>query len=153
VPPLSEFVYRRRVQYKETDASGLVHFSSLFVFAEEAEHAMWRAVGLSVEPTHTEIGWPRVAASFDFFKALRFEDELDIRIRLVGRTAKTFDYQAIVERGGEVAAAGRITSICVRKQAGEPLKAIDIPAEIAARFEVVAPLEPTRARSRTGPAR
>ena len=82
--PISEFVYRRRVQYNETDASGMVHFSSFFVFAEEAEHAMWRAVGLSVEPGHTEIGWPRVSASFEFFKALRFEDELDIRIRIVG---------------------------------------------------------------------
>ena len=93
----------------------------------------------------TEIGWPRVSASFEFFKALRFEDELDIRIRIVGRTAKTFDYQVIVERSGEVAAIGRITSICVSKKPGEPLKAIDIPAEIAARFGVVALLERARA--------
>lgn len=143
--PISEFLYRRRVQYKETDASGMVHFSSFFVFAEEAEHAMWRSVGLSVEPAHTEIGWPRVSASFDFFKSLRFEDEIDVRIRIVGRTAKTFSYQAILERHGDVAAIGRMVSICVRKKPGEPIKAIDIPEDIAARFAVVAPLERTRA--------
>ena len=103
---------------------------------------MWRAVGLSVEPRDQEIGWPRVSASFDFFKALRFEDEIDVRIRVVGRTAKTFSYQAIVMSEGDVAALGRITTICVRKQPGQPLKAMDIPEEVASRFEIVAPLEP-----------
>ena len=44
-----------------------------------------------------------------------------------------------------MAAIGRITSICVSKKPGEPLKAIDIPAEIAARFGVVALLERARA--------
>ena len=135
--PIAEYTYHRRVQYKETDASGIVHFSSFFVYAEEAEHAMWRAAGLSVEPRHTDIGWPRVSASFDFFQALRFEDEIEIRIRLVERTAKTFRYQAIVMRGGEVAAVGFSTSICVRKVAGEPLRAIDIPFDIAVRFDVM----------------
>src|SRR5262245_16335729 len=72
VMPMSEYVYRRRVQFKETDASGLAHFSMFFAYAEEAEHAMWRAVGLSVEARDSDIGWPRVSASFDFFKALRF---------------------------------------------------------------------------------
>jgi acyl-CoA thioesterase FadM len=103
---------------------------------------MWREVGLSVEPREREIGWPRVSASFDFFKALRFEDEVDIRIRVVGRTAKTFRYQSIVMVNGEIAAMGTTTTICVRKVAGQPLKAMDIPPEIAACFEVVAPVEP-----------
>lgn len=106
MPPIREHIYHRRVQYKETDASGIVHFSSFFVYAEEAEHAMWRAAGLSVEPAYTEIGWPRVSASFDFFKPLRFEDEIEVRIRLVERTAKTLRYQSVIVRSGEVAAIG-----------------------------------------------
>lgn len=140
--PLGEFVWRRRVEYRDTDASGIVHFSCFFVYAEEAEHAMWRAVGLSVEPEQTTIGWPRVAASFEFFKPLRFEDEIDVRIRVVGRTARTMRYQAIIERAGEIAAMGFSTAVCVRKVPGEPLRAIDIPVEIASRFEVVAPVAP-----------
>jgi 4-hydroxybenzoyl-CoA thioesterase/acyl-CoA thioester hydrolase len=137
VPPIREHIYHRRVQYKETDASGIVHFSSFFVYAEEAEHAMWRAAGLSVEPAHTELGWPRVSASFDFFKPLRFEDEIEVRIRLVERTAKTFRYQSVIVLNGDVAAIGFSTSICVRKVAGEPLRAADIPGEIAERFDVL----------------
>ena len=145
--PLGEFVYHRRVQYRETDTSGIVHFSSFFVYAEEAEHAMWRSVGLSVESSETAIGWPRVSASFDFFAPLRFENEFDVRLRVVGRTAKTFRYQAVVMHGEEIAAIGFTTSICVRKIAGEPLKAIDIPPDVASRFEVVAAVDaPIRGR-------
>jgi acyl-CoA thioester hydrolase len=137
VPPIREHTYHRRVQYKETDASGIVHFSSFFVFAEEAEHDMWRAAGLSVEPAQTEMGWPRVSASFDFFKPLRFEDEIEVRIRLVERTARTFRYQSVILLNGEVAALGFSTSICVRKVPGEPLKAAEIPRHIADCFDVL----------------
>ena len=33
--------------YPETDASGIVHFTNFFKYIEEAEHALWRAVGLT----------------------------------------------------------------------------------------------------------
>ena len=136
INPISEFVYRRRVQYRDTDASGLVHFSAFFCYAEEAEHAMWRSVGLSVEPLTTEIGWPRVAASFEFKRPLRFEDEIEVRIRVIAKKAKTFTFESVISCRNEVAAIGIITTICVREQPGQPLKAIDIPPEIAGRFLV-----------------
>ena len=143
---IGEFSYRRRVQYRDTDASGIVHFSAFFVFCEEAEHAMWREAGLTVEARQTEIGWPRIAASFEFLKALRFEDEIEVQIRLVARTAKTFTYQAIIMHEGRMAAVGTMSTICVRKRPGEPLRATDIPPEIGDRFTLVAPVEvPLRA--------
>lgn len=142
--PVGEFVYSRRVQYKETDASGIAHFSCFLVYAEEAEHAMWREAGLSIEPQGADIAWPRVSVSCDFFKPLRFEDEIEVRIRLVDRTPKTFRYQTIIVVGGEVAAVGFSTSICVRKAPGERLKAIEIPAAVAARFETLPVIERPR---------
>ena len=138
---IGEFSYRRRVQYRDTDASGIVHFSAFFVFCEEAEHAMWREVGLTVDTRQTEIGWPRISASFDFRRALRFEDEIDVQIRVVGKTAKTFSYQAVIMHEGRVAAVGTMSTICVRKRPGEPLRATDIPSEIADRFVVVPPVD------------
>jgi YbgC/YbaW family acyl-CoA thioester hydrolase len=134
--PISEYVYRRRVQYRETDASGIVHFSAFFCYAEEAEHAMWRSVGLSVEPRAAEVGWPRVSASFDFKRALRFEDEIEVRVRVVAMTTKTFTFESTITCRDEVAAVGKVTTICVRRRPGEPLKAIDIPPEIARRVAV-----------------
>jgi YbgC/YbaW family acyl-CoA thioester hydrolase len=141
---ISEHIYHRRVQFKETDASGIVHFSSFFCYAEEAEHSMWRAVGLSVGMPGRDIGWPRVKASFEFLKPLRFEDVFEVRLKVAAKTAKTLQFQAVIVRHGVVMAIGSTTTICVRMVAGEPLKAIDIPADIAALFEVAPDLETPR---------
>ena len=35
---------------------------------------------MSVEPRDAAIGWPRVAAAFDFYKPLRFEDEIEVPV-------------------------------------------------------------------------
>ena len=71
----------RRVQFHETDLAGLVHFSVFFRYMEEAEHALWRAAGLSIHPPGTEVGWPRRSTGFEFYRALRFEDEFEVCIR------------------------------------------------------------------------
>ena len=134
--PVSEFVYRRRVQFAETDASGIVHFTNFFKYVEEAEHAMWRSVGLTINERDPQVGWPRVAASCEFKRPLRFEDEFDVHLRVAEKTSKTFRYAATLKKDGEVLAVGSLTIICVRRKAGEPLKAIDMPAHIAERFEV-----------------
>ncbi|OFW18304.1 MAG: hypothetical protein A3H97_07720 [Acidobacteria bacterium RIFCSPLOWO2_02_FULL_65_29] len=134
--PISQHVYRRRVQFPETDASGIVHFTNFFKYVEEAEHAMWRAAGLSIAERDAEIGWPRVAASFEFKKPLRFEDEFNVHIRVVEKTRKTIRYSAELEKDGEVLAVGSLTIICVRRQPGERSRARDIPPEVDARFEV-----------------
>ena len=134
---VSEFVYHRRVQFAETDASGIVHFTNFFKYVEEAEHAMWRAAGVSINQRDRGIGWPRVAASFEFRKPLRFEDEFDVHLRIAEKTSKTIRYAATLRRNGDVHAEGSLTIICVRRVAGEPIKATSIPPDIAALFEVV----------------
>ena len=135
------FVYRRRIQYRDTDASGIAHFTVFFLLCEEAEHAMWREHGLSVEPRETDIGWPRVSASCEFLRPLRFEDEVEVRLRVIGKTSKSLRYQVLIVHGDKIAAAGTMTTICVEKRPGRPLRAIAIPAVIADRFTVVAPIE------------
>jgi len=133
---VSAFTYRRRVQFPETDATGIVHFTNFFKYVEEAEHAMWRSVGLSIAHRDAAIGWPRVAASFDYKRPLRFEDEFDVHIRIAEMTKKTIRYAAELRMGDETLATGSLTIICVRRAPGEPMRATDIPNEIAARFEV-----------------
>ena len=134
--PISQFVYRRRVQFPETDASGIVHFTNFFKYVEEAEHGLWRAAGITIAQRNGDIGWPRVAASFELKKPLRFEDEFDVHIRIAEKTKKTIRYSAELKKDGEVLAVGSLTIICVRRQPGEPPRARDIPPEIDERFEV-----------------
>ena len=134
--PISEFVYHRRVQFPETDASGIVHFTNFFKYVEEAEHALWREAGLRIESRDAQVGFPRVAASFEYRKPLRFEDEFEVHLRVAAKTAKTIRYTAELKKDGEVLAVGSLTIICARRTPGQPLRACDIPADISARFDV-----------------
>jgi acyl-CoA thioester hydrolase len=135
--PLSEHRLTRRVQFHETDAAGLVHFSVYFRYMEEAEHALWRAAGLSIHPPSSDIGWPRRAASFEYHRALHFEDEFEVHIRVTAVEERAIRYRCLLSRGGERIASGDLAITCVSKRPQEPMKSIPIPAEIAARFRPV----------------
>jgi acyl-CoA thioester hydrolase len=132
--PLSQHRMTRRVQFHETDLAGLVHFSVFFRYMEEAEHALWRAAGLSIHPPGTEVGWPRRSTGFEFFRALRFEDEFEVCIRVAAMDTSTIRYRCLISRGEERIANGDLTITCVLKRPNEPMKTIPIPADVAARF-------------------
>ena len=133
--PLSEFRYRRLVQFAETDLAGVVHFSCFFRYMEEAEHALWRAAGLSIAPPHSAIGFPRVSASVDFQAPLRFEDQLEVWIRVASISRRSIGYASTITCAGTTVATGTVTAVCVRKSP-PPMRAIDIPDEIRSRFVV-----------------
>jgi acyl-CoA thioester hydrolase len=130
-----EYHLTRRVQFYETDAAGVVHFTWFFRYMEEAEHAMWRDAGLSIHPPASEIGWPRVKASFDYHRPLRFEDEFDVHIRVTAVGRRTIDYECLVTRASETIATGRISIACVRRRDGEPMQSIDIPQHVRDRLQ------------------
>jgi YbgC/YbaW family acyl-CoA thioester hydrolase len=137
--PIAEFTYRRRVQFPETDASGIVHFTNFFKYVEEAEHAMWRAAGLSIAGHDSTVGWPRIAASFEYRRPLRFEDEFEVHIEVAEITHKTIRYRAVVRHESGVVAEGSLKIICVRRRPGESPRAMDIPPDIRSRFTEKAP--------------
>jgi len=131
----SEFRLRRRVQFYETDAAGIVHFSWFFRYMEEAEHALWREAGLSIHPPDSDIGWPRVSASFDFHRALSFEQEFDVWLRIAEITTKTIRYACVLSQGEKKIATGALVIACVRRLK-DRMEAIEIPAEIVSRFQL-----------------
>ena len=134
--PVSEYRFTRRVQFYETDVAGIVHFSWFYRYMEEAEHALWREAGLSIHPAGSDIGWPRVSASFDFHRALRFEDEFDVWLGIVELTARRIRYACVLQKHNQKVATGSMTIACVRKRPDQTLEAIDIPPEVLSRFEI-----------------
>lgn len=131
----SQYRLKRRVQFYETDMAGIVHFSWFFRYMEEAEHAMWREAGLSIAGG-SGVGWPRVDASFEYHRPLKFEDEFEIHLRIIGKDARTIRYEARITRGETHIATGRIAVKCVSKAPGQPMRSIDIPPEIDALLHV-----------------
>src|SRR5262245_31918120 len=127
------FVTTRRVEFSDTDAAGIVHFVAFFRMMEQAEHDLLRSVGLSVV-MHDAAGtasWPRVSAKCDFSAAARFEDVLEIEVRVarLGKSSVTYRHRFL--RGGKELAAGEITAVYCRIEEGQPPKSLAIPTEIA----------------------
>ncbi len=131
----TELTLRRRVQFYETDAAGIVHFSWFFRYMEEAEHALWREAGLSIHPPDSPIGWPRVAAACDFHRALKFEQELDVTIRVTEITKRTISYRCEISQDGQRVATGSLKIACVTKQPDGGMRSVEIPEDIAGRFK------------------
>ena len=126
---MCEYRLKRRVQFYETDMAGIVHFSWFFRYMEEAEHAMWREAGLSIGGGNG-LGWPRVEASFEFHRPLRFEDEFEVHLRIVGKDARTIRYEGVISKGDTRIATGRMAVKCVTHVPGEAMRSADIPEEI-----------------------
>ena len=134
---MTGFRYSRRVQFAETDLAGIVHFSWMFRYMEEAEHALWRAARLSVVEPGSDIGWPRVAASFAFQNPLHFEDEFDVIVRLKEAGRRALHYEHTIMRGDTVIGTGTMTAVCIRQTAGGPMQAVEVPAHIVEKLGIV----------------
>ena len=134
----SSFRLERRVHFYELDSAGIVHFSWFFRYMEEAEHAMWREAGVSRALQNAVGAFPRVAATFDYHRPLRFEDEFEVTIRIAAIAEKTIRYECLVTRGDTRIATGSMTVACVTRLPDGTMKAVPIPPEVAARFEVAA---------------
>lgn len=131
------YTTRRRVEFRDTDAAGIAHFSAFFFWMESVEHELLRAAGVAVvdrDPAGTEASWPRVSASCDYTSAVRFGDELVIVTGIVsiGRTSVTYGFEFSHE--GRPVAAGRIVAVRCLMHPGRKPEPVPIPAELAARL-------------------
>jgi acyl-CoA thioester hydrolase len=127
---MPEFRYKRRVEFAETDLAGIVHFSVIFRYMEEAEHAMWRQAGLSIADRTSDFAWPRVSAACEFRNPLFFEDEFEVWVRLAAARTRALDYEFTLVRGEAVIAVGTMTSVCVRKSADGKMRATELPQNV-----------------------
>lgn len=134
--PVSEHRYRRRAQFAEVDSARIVHFSRYFRYFEEAEHAMWRAAGLSIMPWDYTVGWARVGASFDYHTPLLFEDEFDVVVRIAKIGGRSIRYECVIERGETRIATGTMTVVCVTAGPDGRMVSAPIPADVLSRFAV-----------------
>jgi 4-hydroxybenzoyl-CoA thioesterase/acyl-CoA thioester hydrolase len=151
---VSSYKTTRRVEFRDTDAAGIMHFSTFFTFMEEAEHELLRHVGLSVlmHDDEGKLSWPRVAASCDFLSAVRFEDELEIQVHLARLGEKSLRYEFGFFHAGMPVAIGQMTTVCCRFEPNGQPRAVAIPPWIVEKLSAVAatesppPVKPARVK-------
>jgi acyl-CoA thioester hydrolase len=105
LPDPASVVIRRRIEWIDTDAAGIYHWTTVFRFAEAAEAVMHTALGIE----RTFGSAPRVAVSVDFKRPLRFNDAVDVELAVeaIGRSSLVYRLAVVSEAG--VAAEGTLT--------------------------------------------
>lgn len=107
----ASIVVRRRIEWADTDASGKYHNTVAFKLAEQAETRLLGALGM-LEEVYGRL--PRVHMSVDLSAPLRFNDEVDVELRVedVGRTSVTYGFD--IRRDGSSVAAGRMVAVLLK---------------------------------------
>jgi YbgC/YbaW family acyl-CoA thioester hydrolase len=138
----SEFKATRRVEFSETDLAGIVHFTNFFRYMETVEHAFWRSLGTSVVMRQFDppLGLPRVHASCDFKRPLRFEDIVEMHLRVVEKRARSLSFEIRLTRlepgPPEEVAIGKLTAVCVQKNPDGSFQSVPFPESIASQISV-----------------
>ena len=136
-----------RVRFAETDAQGVAHNSSYFVWFEVARveylrefaggYQSLRDQGIEafVRETHVR-----------YLQPARFDDALLVHARCVDVRGARFRFEYAIERGGETIADGWTAHGCVDSRTFRPTR---IPAWLA---EAIASAEPSSPRASTSSA-
>ena len=105
--------YASEVAFADTDASGWMHFPSIFRYVEAAEHQCLRQRGLLVFD-RTQGGWPRVKVSSEFVKPLLTGDRIEVclKVEKIGNSSLTWQFE-VWHAEGELAAHGSMTTVRV----------------------------------------
>ena len=134
---MPSFTATRRVEFRDTDAAGIMHFASFFPLMESVEREFFRHLGLSVlaKDDAGPFSWPRVNAQCEFQSEVHFEDVLTVTLTISRLGTKSVTYKFDVREGERLVAEGQMTAVCCRLPAtGGTLQSIPIPDDIAAKL-------------------
>jgi YbgC/YbaW family acyl-CoA thioester hydrolase len=123
------FRHETRIRFVDTDASGRIHYTSLFKFFEAAETELFRTFNISY--TGGTFNFPRVHAECDIQLPLLHDDLIEIEVCLtkLGNSSMRFDFKALKE--GRLAATGAVVMVCMDRKSQ---RAIPIPDDLRSRF-------------------
>lgn len=128
----------RRVEFCETDMAGIVHFSNFYKWMEQAEHAFFRSLGLTIVrhlPDGSTLGWPRVSAQCRFEAPACYEDLIDVLLTVQRVGVKSLTYDVVFSIADRVIARGSMKTVCCVVHPGQPLQSIEIPPDYRSQIE------------------
>jgi acyl-CoA thioesterase FadM len=114
---LASIKLRRRIEWMDTDAAGIYHWTSVFRLAEAAEAALHGALGID----HRTFGvTPRVAVSCEFRRSLHFNDVVYVRLAVTALGRSSIKYAIEVTGPDGLAAKGTLAACLIDKTTGRP---------------------------------
>ena len=119
--PLIEHVTHIRVRYADTDKMGIVYYGKYFEYFEVARTELLRACGLPYAAIEAAgYGLPVLEASARYFRGARYDDLLEITVRLEARVSPRLVISYDLAVDGEKIAEGSTTLGFVHSASGKP---------------------------------
>jgi YbgC/YbaW family acyl-CoA thioester hydrolase len=105
------FRWSARILFIDTDASGRIHYTSMFRYFEATELEFFRSIGVLHE--HPGVSFPRVHVECDYRTALCFDDPIVVEV-WIGRLGNTsIQLKFRVLKDGVDAAGGSVVIACI----------------------------------------
>jgi len=141
---MAALVNRRQftIEWSFCDPAGIVFNARFYEFFDWGTWSLFEAA-LGVKPcdlraTMRIFGFPLVDVSARFLAPARFGDVVDLSSQVIQFRRSSFDIEHRVTVRGDLAVEGRETRVWASRDEASPsqIKAIPIPDEIIARFQV-----------------
>ena len=130
------FIQHRIVEFHETDAAGLVHFSNYFRYAEAAEHALFREIDFPMfdEAKDGFYGWPRVRAQAKYSAPIHCGDAIrvELNIREIKDKSIVYHFRIFRESDEQLVSKGTFaTAYIFRSASDKSMTTINVPSRLA----------------------
>jgi acyl-CoA thioester hydrolase len=112
------FSHRLRTRFAETDAMGIIHHAAYLVYLEEARVEYLRAVGHPYDSVRAGDAaeardFPVLEVSVRYRQPLRFDDRVDVSLRIGAVRGATFQIAYLLTVGREARATATTVHGCV----------------------------------------
>jgi acyl-CoA thioester hydrolase len=130
------FTHRMRTRFAETDAMGVIHHAAYLPYLEEARVEYLRAIGHPYDTLRSgKAGdareFPVVEVSVQYRRALYFDDQVDVSLRIGAVRGATFQIAYLLAVGADARATAVTVHGCV-DGTGRPTR---LPAWVAQTVE------------------
>ena len=136
LPDPARIVLRRRIEWMDTDAAGIYHWTTVFRLAEAAEAALHTALGIA---GFTFGATPRVKVEATFARSLRFNDPVEVSLAVAAIGRSSVEYAMSIDADGGTAAQGSVKTVLIDRETG---RAIAWPEEVRAKLSAGGPQRP-----------
>lgn len=127
------YCFCRNILLRETDATGILYYSSLLELVTEGVERYFLSRGISLKRMieEEEYTLPIVHVEADYFLPLFVGDEVEVQIELDHVGTSSFTLKGAVLKGGAQAGSVKIVHVAVSNQSK---KSLPIPEELLAQF-------------------
>ena len=129
---MSPFVAEHRATFADTDAAGIVHFSTVFFWVEATEEALFRELGvpfLRAEGSRVS-GFPRVRVECDYLSPVMRGELVTVALRPSELGEKRIVWAFDIKAAGRDVARGSLVAVHAWREGQGAIAASLVPEDV-----------------------